>query len=90
MYRAGLEGILGVRVRGASLEIDPCIPRAWPGFEFTYGFGSARYHITVSNPRGVSRGVAQAALDGRTVAAPPCVIALLDDGREHHGEITLG
>src|SRR6185295_7499635 len=32
MYRAGLESILGIRVRGARLEIDPCIPGAWSGF----------------------------------------------------------
>jgi cellobiose phosphorylase len=31
MYRAGLESILGFRRRGATFEIDPCIPAAWPG-----------------------------------------------------------
>ena len=31
MYRAGLESILGLRRRGATFEIDPCIPAAWPG-----------------------------------------------------------
>ncbi|HSO29142.1 MAG TPA: glucoamylase family protein, partial [Candidatus Sulfomarinibacteraceae bacterium] len=29
MYQAGLEGILGFRLRGTTIEIDPCIPRAW-------------------------------------------------------------
>ncbi len=33
MYRAGLEWILGFRLQGAALLLDPCIPRAWPGFE---------------------------------------------------------
>ena len=33
MYRAGVEGILGIRREGASVLIDPCIPAAWPGFE---------------------------------------------------------
>src|SRR4029450_4895757 len=32
MYRGGLESILGFRLRGARLVIDPCIPRAWRGF----------------------------------------------------------
>lgn len=27
MQRAGVEGILGIRVTGARLHIDPCIPR---------------------------------------------------------------
>ena len=30
MYRAGVEWILGFRLRGAVLHVDPCIPRAWP------------------------------------------------------------
>ena len=33
MYRAGLEWILGFRLRGAMLLIDPCIPKAWRQFE---------------------------------------------------------
>ncbi len=33
MYRAGVEGILGIRREGASILVDPCIPAAWPGFE---------------------------------------------------------
>ena len=80
MYRTAVEGILGIRVCGGMLMLDPCIPRAWASFEFTYRYGSSRYRITVKNPRGVSRGIAGAA--GQ--------IKLVDDGREHHGEITLG
>ena len=30
MYRAGLESILGLRRRGATFEVDPCIPRRGP------------------------------------------------------------
>lgn len=33
MYRAGLEGLLGIRRQGAWLLIDPCIPVTWSGFE---------------------------------------------------------
>ena len=36
MYRAGIEGILGIRLQGDSLLLDPGIPTAWPGFELTY------------------------------------------------------
>jgi cyclic beta-1,2-glucan synthetase len=81
---------LGISLRGQALLIDPCIPRAWPGFEFTYKFGSSRYRITVKNPRGVSRGIAEARLDGKSLTAGPCEIRLLDDGRYHYGEIVLG
>ncbi len=30
LYRAGVESILGFRLRGSVLHLDPCIPRAWP------------------------------------------------------------
>jgi cyclic beta-1,2-glucan synthetase len=90
MYRTAVEGILGIKVCGTRLVVDPCIPRAWPGFEFTYKHGTSRYRITVKNPRGVTRGIAQASLDGKDLAGAPDGIQLMDDGRYHYGEITLG
>ena len=90
MYRTAVEGILGIKVHGATLVLDPCIPRAWPGFEFTYKHGTSRYRITVKNPRGVNRGIAHATLDGKDLAGAPGEIQLMDDGRYHYGEITLG
>ncbi len=90
MYRTALEGILGVHRRGHSLRLDPCVPRAWPGFEVTYKHGSSRYHIAVENPQGVCRGVVRAALDGSDIAPSPCEIALIDDGSYHYARITLG
>jgi cyclic beta-1,2-glucan synthetase len=90
MYRTAVEGILGIHLRAGTLMVDPCIPRAWAGFEFTYKFGSSRYRITVKNPRGVSRGITQASLDGKNLSGAPCRINLVDDGRYHYGEITLG
>ena len=89
LYRAGLEGILGFRVRGATLALDPCIPRAWPGFEIAYRHRSARYEIRVENPAGVSRGVARLELDG--VALPPGDgVPLRDDGATHRVRVVLG
>ena len=31
MYRAGLESMLGLRRRGETFSVDPCIPSSWPG-----------------------------------------------------------
>ena len=69
MYRAGMEWILGLRKRGAALQIDPCIPRAWKGFEIAFRYHGSRYEITVENPRGVSRGIAQIEVDGRILGS---------------------
>jgi cyclic beta-1,2-glucan synthetase len=90
MYRAGTEWILGINVRGQILRVDPCIPRAWVGFEFSYRHGTSRYSVAVKNPSGVSRGIAHAALDGRELAGAALDINLVDDGRDHHCEVTLG
>jgi cyclic beta-1,2-glucan synthetase len=90
MYRTAVEGILGIHLRGAKLIVDPCIPRAWPGFEATYQYKSSRYRIRVENPHGVSRGVVHASLDGQEISAAPCEIQLSDDARDHDGLVTLG
>jgi cyclic beta-1,2-glucan synthetase len=89
MYRAGLESILGFRLRGAQLVIDPCIPRAWPGFELAFRYRSARYEVVVDNPKQVSRGVASVEVDG-VVLDGDATIALADDGNTHRVRIVLG
>jgi len=90
MYQAGLESILGLRVRGGSLQIEPAIPRAWPRYEMLYRHGSSRYEIIVENAHGVSRGVASASLDGEAIAGTPTTIPLVDDGETHAVRIVLG
>ncbi len=104
MYRAGLEWILGFRLRGATLHLDPCIPRAWRGFEIRFRYHSARYEIAVENPRGVTRGVSEVELDGTALpvadagdAALPgeagaagVAIALADDGATHRVRLVIG
>jgi cyclic beta-1,2-glucan glucanotransferase len=89
MYRAGLESILGFRLRGAQLVVDPCIPRAWPGFNMAFRYRSARYDIAVENPRGVSRGVASVEVDGASLNGERS-IALADDRNTHRVRVVLG
>jgi cyclic beta-1,2-glucan synthetase len=67
MYRLGLERLLGVRLRGDCLEIDPRLPGRWPGFSLTWRFGRAVYRIRVENPDRVARGVGEILLDGRSL-----------------------
>ena len=90
MYRAGLEWILGFRLQGAALLLDPCIPKAWPGFAILFRYHSARYDIKVENPSGVSRGIVRAELDGEALAGHRARIALVDDGATHRVRLVLG
>jgi cyclic beta-1,2-glucan synthetase len=89
LYRAGVEWILGFRVHGTMLSIDPCIPRNWPGYSIEFRYHSATYRIKVENPSSVTRGVALAELDGKLLRGP-ATIPLADDGAVHIVHIVLG
>ena len=89
MYRTGLESMLGFRLRGSVLHLDPCIPRAWRRFEITFRYHSSSYAIVVQNPHGVARGVWSVELDGALLANGPHIL-LADDGATHHVRLVLG
>jgi cyclic beta-1,2-glucan synthetase len=90
MYRAGVEWILGFRLRGRALHLDPCIPRAWRSYKITFRYHSARYELTVENPHGATRGVTSVELDGIAVAGGAREIPLADDGKTHRIGVVLG
>jgi len=86
--RVGLEAILGFRLRGTRLVLDPCVPPGWSGYEITYRHRSATYHLVIDNSGGSGRGVRSVSIDGRVV--PEGVVELADDGRQHKVQIALG
>jgi len=88
MYRAGLESILGLKRHGASFELDPCIPAAWPEYSIVWRFGRTGYEISVSNPEHRCRGIAEAELDGNPVDS--AAIPLVDDGATHRVRVVVG
>jgi cyclic beta-1,2-glucan synthetase len=88
MYRVGVEGILGLSRRGGALHIDPCIPKAWAGYEMTYRAGRSEYRIVVENPKGVNRGVTHIDVDG--VDHTGRDIDIRDDGGTHQVRVVLG
>jgi cyclic beta-1,2-glucan synthetase len=90
MQRAGHESILGLQCEGSSLHIDPCIPNSWPGLEMRLRRRSAQLHIKIDNPKGVTRGVAVAWMDGTLLTQRPLRFELSDDRLTHELSITLG
>ena len=72
-YGAVARWILGIRLAWDGLVIDPCIPKAWPGFDVQRQWLGASYHIKVKNPQGVSKGVKSITLNGKDVrgSIPP-------------------
>jgi len=65
MYRAWIEEVLGMKVRGDHMRIDPVIPGWWDGFRLRYRHGEAIYEIQVENTEGCERGVLWVEMDGR-------------------------
>ncbi|HVP57998.1 MAG TPA: hypothetical protein VMU02_07845 [bacterium] len=65
MYQAWVGEVLGLKVRGDHLELDPVIPGWWEGFSLRYRHGEAVYEIRVENPERRERGVAWVELDGK-------------------------
>jgi cyclic beta-1,2-glucan synthetase len=91
MYRVALEGLLGFQLQGATLVLDPCIPRGWPGFDIVFRYRTAQYEIAVENPQGVCRGVRSIELDDVALAtSAKSIIPLVDDGVTHRVRVVLG
>jgi cyclic beta-1,2-glucan synthetase len=90
LQRAGVEGVLGLKLQGGTLRLDPCIPKAWGHFEATLAYKSASYAIRVENHSGVNRGVVSVTLDGLELTERPVSVPLIDDGRRHEVFALLG
>ncbi len=92
LYRAGIESILGLRVEGDTLILNPCIPAGWKGFDLKLRHKGADYEIEVLNPEGVSRGVVSSALN--SMAHPgsdgQARVPLAASGGQHKIQVTMG
>jgi cellobiose phosphorylase len=87
-YQAATKHILGIRPSYTGLELDPCIPKAWDGFEVTRVFRGSTYKIKVKNPSRVSRGVKSLVVDGKLISGH--TVPVFNDGKVHEVELTLG
>ncbi len=67
MWYTVSEFILGIKPHYDGLLIDPCLPKTAHDYTVTRRFRGAEYVIRVSNPKGVSKGVAKMTVDGVSV-----------------------
>lgn len=96
MYRVGVEHILGIKKRGDSLIIDPCIPAEWPEYSVIYKYGTTEYEIRVKNPEKTCRGVKHVIVDGKKIKGSkgagflhPVALSR-DDGKKHVVDVIMG
>ena len=64
MYRAGIEGIVGLTRQVDHLVIDPCIPADWPGISVTVRLNGFTLTIAVDNEGRCGHGIAAVEVDG--------------------------
>jgi len=90
-YAVAIQDALGLKTVGRDggrfLAIEPCIPKTWPQFEARYRVGDTTWEITVSNPRGVNRGVERLEVDG--LIREDGLVPLVEDGGIHHVVVTM-
>ncbi len=63
LYRVWVERVLGLRVSGDTFTIEPCVPKHWTHYSFTYRPEGASYHVRVSYEATVQE--TEVLLDGR-------------------------
>jgi cyclic beta-1,2-glucan synthetase len=88
IYRVWLEEVLGFKLRGDMLSIDPVIPKEWDGFHLRYRHKNTWYEIDIENPAHVNRGVTLFEFDGVTTSSK--TISLRDDKQSHTLRVRLG
>ena len=80
--------ILGIRPSFEGLEIDPCIPSELEEFTVTRKYRNAIYHIHVTNPNHVEKGIQTMTVNGEVVTEN--CIHPLDNVHNYQIEIVMG
>lgn len=81
MYRIWVEDILGFKLRGDVLKLEPALSTTWNQARLKYKYQNSQYDITYENPERLSRGKLQIELDGKPL--PNNEIPLVNDGLNH-------
>jgi cyclic beta-1,2-glucan synthetase len=68
MYRAGIEGVLGLTREGDMLILNPCFPAAWPQVKAQVTMGGCDLAITINNPARSGRGIVASSLNDKALA----------------------
>ena len=88
MYRAWIEEVLGLKIRGKQMQVSPVIPGCWEGFSLRYRHGEAVYEIQVENPKRIEQGVSWVEMDGKRL--PDGVIPLVSSLVKHRILVHMG
>jgi cellobiose phosphorylase len=87
MYRTLVETLLGVNLEGASLLLEPRLPKSWAAMKVHYRYRRTIYHIAFARRPAGPASPAAATLDGHPLATNR--VPLADDGREHSVDVAF-
>lgn len=87
MYRTILENLLGLKIKGDKMEINPCLPKEWPDCSFSYSYKDTKYNIHILNNSNDEKKQKKIIIDGHILAGT--VINLLNDNKIHQVEVKL-
>jgi cellobiose phosphorylase len=85
MYRLIVESLLGLRVEGGRLRVEPLLRAGWDGYRIVLRHGASQYSIHVET--GEAGAATRAVLDGRETEEGG--VALVDDGECHELRIRV-
>ncbi len=85
-YFSATRYMLGIRPGYDTMNIDPCIPADWNGFQAKRRWRGAEYRIQVENPSHVEKGVKEVYVDQKPVSEIPAFAR----GTAHEVRIVMG
>lgn len=80
LYTVGVEAILGLKISGNTLRLEPKIHPDWKSYKISYRYLKTTFDIEIKNPKGLAHGKIMMSMEG---GSPKDFIELFDDGKKH-------
>ncbi len=90
LYVAGIEHIVGLKVKADHFTVNPCIPKKWDKFDFTFRHAEVTYLVTVINPEQVEKGVKYIEIEGQKSDTPEVSFARFEGIKEVNIKVFMG
>lgn len=85
MYRILLENIVGLKIRGDKMILEPVLPKDWENITVHYQYLKTRYEIVIENSLELRPGNRVVELDGKIIEGEE--VTLQNDDRVHHVKV---
>ena len=87
LYKAGIEYLLGLKIKKGFLSIEPCIPKEWKEYEIKYKYKETIYNIKVKNPNQKMNTVDKFIVNGTEINEKQ--LKLENDGKIYEIEVIM-